>query len=60
MPSESTKQDAYGFPETEAASTGPAWICTRSLAYMLQLLAQYSFGLLTLKTTEWLTLVSAL
>ena len=34
-PIESAKQDAHGLTESEAASSGPAWVCTRSSAYML-------------------------
>ena len=31
-PSESTKQGSYELTETEAASTGPTWVCPRSFA----------------------------
>lgn len=31
----STKQGIHGLVESETAGTGPAWVCTRSSAYML-------------------------
>lgn len=35
QPTESTKQGAYGLTETEAACTGPAGVCIRSLLYVV-------------------------
>lgn len=36
---ESTKQGSGGFTETGSAITEPAWVCARSFAYILWLLA---------------------
>jgi hypothetical protein len=33
-PTELIIQGSYGLTETEAESTGPAWVCTRSSAYI--------------------------
>lgn len=33
-PSESSMQDAYELPKTEAASTGSEYICTKFFAYI--------------------------
>lgn len=38
-PNKSTKQGSYQLTEAETASTGHAWICIRSSAYILWLLA---------------------
>lgn len=46
-PIKSTKQCSYGVTETEVASMGPAWVCTRFSPYVLWLLACSSVGLLT-------------
>lgn len=46
-PAESAKWGTHVLMETEAASTEPAWVCTRSSLYALWLLAWCSCGLLT-------------
>ena len=37
--SESTKPEAYELTEMEVASRQPVWVCTRSSAYVIELLA---------------------
>jgi hypothetical protein len=44
----STDQRSYEFAETEAASTGPAWVWTRSSAYILQFTVKCFYGTLSM------------
>lgn len=59
-PSESVKQGIHGFTETAAKSTGSTHVYTRSSPFILQLLAQYFIGLLTVRMSWSLTSVPAL
>ena len=54
------KPGTYEVTETAAASTGPAWICTRSCAYILWLLAWCFHGTPNSGTGVSMTLLSAL
>jgi hypothetical protein len=59
-PSKSTEQSLYELTETEAASTGPARVCTRSPVYTLQLSVSIFMGFLRVWTRGSLILVPSL
>lgn len=57
--SESTEQSSQGISETEAVAAELAWVCARSSAWMLRLLAWVLEGLLTLGLGVSITLLPA-